>query len=79
MEPKQLQIAMQKQLLKHFDNDVNRTKKFVSDVKTLGLDLSDPTTIKAVSEKTPVFMNLLTHELWGTLSTFARVVSELKK
>jgi hypothetical protein len=79
MDDKQLQIAMQTQLLKQFDNDVNRTKKFVSDMKALGLDLGDPTTIKAVSKKTPVFMNLLTYELWGVLSSFARVIKELKK
>ncbi len=81
MEPtkEQLQAELGKQLMSHFDNDVNRTKKFIADCKTLGLDLGDEQTIRSIADKTPVFINLLTHELWGTLSTFARVIGELKK
>ena len=69
---------MQKKLMSHFNNDVNRAKSFIKDCKTLGLDLGDVEVIKAVASKTPVFMNLLTHDEWGVLSTFARVIRELK-
>ena len=72
-----MQQALQKQLLAHFNNDMNETIKFVQDCQSLGLDLSDEKVIQSIAQKTPVFMNLLTHQLWGTLPAFARVVKEL--
>jgi len=77
MNDADLQQAIQTQLLSHFNQDMDRTVKFVEDCGALGLDLSKPEVIKSIAQKTPVFMNLLHHELWGTLPSFARVVKEL--
>ena len=77
MNPEQLQAQMQQQLLTHFNNDTERTIKFIEDCNALGLDLGSPDVIVSIASKTPVFLNLLTHELWGTLPAFARVVKEL--
>jgi len=79
MDDAVIQQEMQKKLMSHFNNDINRAKSFIEDCRTLGLDLGDVEVIKAVASKTPVFMNLLTHDEWGVLSTFARVIRELKR
>ena len=75
----QMQAALQQKLMEHFGNDVNKAKKFIGDCGKLGLDLGDPKVIQNIADRTPVFMNLLVHDLWGTLSTFSRVVDELKR
>jgi len=79
MTDEQVKAAMQEKLMTHFGNDLARAKGFVADCKVLGLDLSDPDTIRKIADRTPAFMNLLTHELWGTFSTFARVMKALKE
>ena len=77
MTQQEMQQALQQQLLTHFNQDVERTREFISQCRDLGLDLGDENVIKSISQKTPVFLNLLTHELWGTLPAFSRVVKEL--